>query len=225
MIDFEQEDGIGIVKMNNNAAKNSFDVEFAELFIDRVEQANEKCDAIVIAGVENIFSAGYNVKIIGKDQEATKKLVELGAKIVVQLLDIRKPVIAACTGHAIALGAVILLGCDIRIGASGKFKIGLNETQLGLGLPVFATELAKQRIPHQHVHKVILEAELHSPEKALIYGFLDQVVNPDEVMPESIARAKLLAKYSARTYGFHKRQLNLEYADTVRASLNEPQNL
>lgn len=219
MIDFELNDGIGIVRMNNNSAKNSFDIEFAELFIDKVEQANQESKAIVISGVDNVFSAGYNVKIIGKDQKATEKLVELGGKIVVQLLDIRKPVIAACTGHAIALGAVILLGCDFRIGASGNFKIGLNETQLGLALPVFATELAKQRIPHQHIHDVILGAGLHNPEQAQKFGFLDRVVDLDAVVPESIALAQKLAEYSARTYAVHKKELNHSYADTVRASL------
>ena len=219
MIDFELNDGIGIVRMNNNSAKNSFDIEFAELFIDKVEQANQESKAIVISGVDTVFSAGYNVKIIGKDQKATEKLVELGGKIVVQLLNIRKPVIAACTGHAIALGAVILLGCDFRIGASGNFKLGLNETQLGLALPVFATELAKQRIPHQHIHDVILGAGLHSPEQAQKYGFLDRVVDLDAVVPESIALAQKLAEYSARTYAVHKKELNQSYADTVRASL------
>lgn len=219
MIDFELQDGISIVKMNNDAAKNSFDIEFAELFIKNVERANREGDAIVISGVDNVFSAGYNVKIIGKDEKATEKLVELGGEIVVQLLDIRKPVIAACTGHAIALGAVILLGCDFRIGATGNFKIGLNETQLGLALPVFATELAKQRIPHQHIHEVILGAGLHSPEKALTFGFLDQVVALEVVLSESLSLAQKLAKFSARTYAVHKKELNSEYANTVRASL------
>lgn len=219
MIELEKEGSVGIVTMNNSAAKNSFDLNFAENFIERLAQADKECDAIVLTGVDGVFSAGYNIKILGKDQDATEKLVDLGGKIVLQLLNTRKPVVAACTGHAIALGAVILLGCDIRIAASGQFKFGLNETQLGFALPVFATELAKQRIPHQYLHRVILGAELYGLEQAQQYGFIDQIVDSDKVISESIALANRLAAYPSRAYAIHKKLLNCQFADAVQASL------
>lgn len=56
------------------------------------------------------------------------------------------------TGHAIAAGALCLLAADARLGAAGDFRIGLNEVAVGLKLPIFAMELARQRLSKRRVH-------------------------------------------------------------------------
>ena len=53
----------------------------------------------------------------------------------------------ACTGHSVAAGAILLMAGDLRIGAEGDFKIGLNETAIGLPLPAYAIALAQARMP------------------------------------------------------------------------------
>ena len=56
------------------------------------------------------------------------------------------PTVAACTGHALAAGALLLLSLDQRVGADGPAKIGLNEVAIGMALPIFAVELARERL-------------------------------------------------------------------------------
>jgi len=59
--------------------------------------------------------------------ETVRSLVTAGAELALRLYGFPRPVVAACTGHAIAMGALLLLCADARLGTEGDFKIGLNE--------------------------------------------------------------------------------------------------
>jgi enoyl-CoA hydratase len=69
-----------------------------------------------------------------------------------------QPVVMVCTGHALAAGALILLTGDTRIGVRDDFKIGLNETAIGLALPTFALELAKACVPAEQLTADVIQA-------------------------------------------------------------------
>ncbi|MCZ6459340.1 MAG: enoyl-CoA hydratase-related protein, partial [Gammaproteobacteria bacterium] len=84
--------------------------------------------AVVIVGRPGMFSAGFDLKEFENGPEATTALVAKGARMMLRLFSHPQPVVAACTGHAIAAGAFMLLASDTRIGVQGEFKIGLNET-------------------------------------------------------------------------------------------------
>lgn len=73
-------------------------------------------------------------------------LLRLGATLAGRILSFPGPVTAACTGHAFPAGAFLLMAADVRLGADGPFKLGLNEVRLGLTLPLFAAVLARHRL-------------------------------------------------------------------------------
>ena len=75
-----------------------------------------------------------------------RELVTGGAELLMRIFTYPMPVVCACTGHALAMGSLVLLAADVRIGAAGDFKLGLNEVAIGMGLPIFATELARYRL-------------------------------------------------------------------------------
>ena len=89
------------------------------------------------------------------------------------------PVVVACTGHAIAAGALLLLGADYRVGARGEFRIGLIETQIGMVLPRWAVELREERLSRRHFQQATVGARIYDPTGAVDAGFLDVVVEPD----------------------------------------------
>src|ERR671937_275495 len=68
------------------------------------------------------------------------------------------PIVVACTGHAVAAGALLLLGADYRVGARGEFQIGLIETKLGMVLPQWAVELAQERLSKRHLQQATVGA-------------------------------------------------------------------
>ena len=82
------------------------------------------------------------------------KIIELvadGGELVRTFWGCGVPVVAACTGSAVAAGALILLGCDVRVGADIPAKIGLNEVAIKMVLPDWALTIATDRLSKRHV--------------------------------------------------------------------------
>jgi enoyl-CoA hydratase/carnithine racemase len=93
----------------------------------------------------------------------------------------------------IAMGALLLLSADHRVGARGDFRIGLNEVAIGLTLPWFAIEIARHRLTRPYFDRCTVTGALLGPEEATTAGFLDEVVEPDRLMPAAEAAARALA--------------------------------
>jgi enoyl-CoA hydratase len=104
------------------------------------------------------------------------------------------PVVAACTGHALAAGALVLLACDYRVGVEGDWKIGLNEVSIGMSLPVWAVELARYRMPASEFDRLAILGQTVGPEAAMAAGFLDRVVPADDLLIEAKATARRFAE-------------------------------
>ncbi len=99
--------------------------------------------AVVIHGREGRFSGGFDLGVMfGDDLAAIIGLVADGGDMVRDLWGSGVPVVAACTGSAVAAGALTLLGCDVRVGADVPCKIGLNEVAIKMVLPDWAITIA-----------------------------------------------------------------------------------
>lgn len=163
--------------------------------------ADESIAAVVVAGREGRFSGGFDLGVMrGDDVQAVLDLVADGGELVAHAFDAPIPVIAACTGHAVAAGALFLLGCDIRVGAEGNFKIGLNEVAIGMVVPDWALTIAADRLSKRHIQRCIANARLLDPSEACDAGFLDEVVVPDQVVDRAVALAAEFAALDPNAY-------------------------
>lgn len=150
--------------------------------------------AVVLHGRAGRFSGGFDLGVmLGGDFAAIVNLVSDGGELVSRLYGCSVPVIAACTGHAVAAGALVLLGCDLRIGADIECKIGLNEVAIGMVLPGWAFTLADIRLSRRHLQLAVVNAQLSNGRQAVDAGFLDQVVPEAEVLTTAIAAASAMA--------------------------------
>ena len=149
--------------------------------------------AVLIAGRPGRFCAGFDLSVMQAGPDAARALVAAGARMLLRLYMFGVPVVAACTGHAMAGGAVFLLAADHVIGVDGPFKIGLNEVQIGMPLPVFAVELARARLSPRHLSAATGLARIYSPAEAVEAGYLHQVVPPDQLAEQSLGLATVLA--------------------------------
>ena len=165
--------------------------ELSEMFTRAAE--DQGVTAVLLAGRPGRFSAGFDLSIMTSSQEAMRALVAQGGRFVGQLLLHPTPVVAACTGHALAAGALVLLGADYRIGAEGSFQVGLNEVAIGMPLPVWAVELARYRMPPSKFDRIIL-GEVGDPQAAAAAGFLDDVVDGDDLFDAATAMASKLSE-------------------------------
>ena len=140
--------------------------------------------AVVLAGREGRFSGGFDLGVFRSGDPADGiKMLREGFTLAERLLSFPTPVVVACTGHAIAMGAFLLLSADYRIGAAGAFKIQANETAIGMALPTAAYVITHQRLTRNHSHRALALAEVYAPdERAIAAGWLDGVVGAGEVV-------------------------------------------
>ena len=142
--------------------------------LSRAEDAGEaEVGALLISGAPGMFSGGFDLQVMRSGPAAAGKLVTDGGELFARMYGSPLPVVVACTGHAIAAGALLLLGADARVGARGEFRIGLIETQLGMVLPRWAVELAQERLSKRHVQDATVGARIYDPDGAADAGFLD----------------------------------------------------
>ena len=157
MHEFRIENGVAVLAFDDGKA-NAVGYDFIEHMEQGLDKAASDATAVVIAGREGLFSGGFDLAELRKGAEAANALVDRGARMLLRLFSHPQPVVAACTGHAVAAGAFILLSCDTRVGADGDFSIGLNETALGMSFPVFAIELTHARLSKRHVTAAFVQS-------------------------------------------------------------------
>src|SRR5215469_825423 len=96
--------------------------------------------AVVLAGRPGVFSAGFDLPALRAGGRAATSMLRDGFELAERLLSYPRPVVIACTGHAIAMGAFLLLSGDYRVGAAGPHKITANEVAIGVTLPRAAVQ-------------------------------------------------------------------------------------
>jgi enoyl-CoA hydratase len=168
-------------------------------------------------GRDGKFSAGFDLSVMKAGPDEARDLLAAGGRLIMRLYLHPQPVVAAVTGHALAAGALLVLACDVRIGPDAPAKIGLNETSIGMPLPLFALELAQDRLAPTARVRATLGAEVYDPQSAATVGYLDRVAPPDSVVDEAIAEARRLGAYSNASYAATKRSMRQPIFDRIRA--------
>jgi enoyl-CoA hydratase len=201
---YELQNNIAIVSIDDgkaNVVGHKF-LDGLNSVLDHAEQ--DKAGAVILRGREGIFSAGFDLGEFKNGPEAGMAMVTKGMQILIRLYGFPLPIVAACTGHGIAMGAFIIMACDTRIGTRGAFKITLPETAIGMELPHTLLELTASRIPPQYITRVAIQSEVFDPDQAVTVGFLDEVVEAQELDARAIAVADTLAKLPQKQYAANK---------------------
>jgi enoyl-CoA hydratase len=125
----------------------------------------------------------------------------------------------ACTGHALAAGALVLLSGDLRIGAKGDYKIGLNEVAIRMTLPVFAMELARDRLSKRHLTSATTQARIYNPKKAKDAGYLDWAERSERLVDAAMHHARRLGELPQPAYGATKARERMATIRRIRETL------
>lgn len=190
LIDFELNENIATITLKNGKV-NAISHQVITEINSALDQAEAARAAVILTSQPGIFSGGYDLKTMKESSDSAVSLVTAGSTLTRRMLSFPFPIVGACTGHAIAKGAFLLLSCDHRIGSLGQFKIGLNEVAIGMTMHQAGVEIARNRMPINYLTRSVINAELFSPETAVLAGFLDTLVEPEQLM----ATAKALATH------------------------------
>ena len=169
---------------------NAIDERLLEALTDGLTEASETDKrAVVITGYDNYFSAGLNLKGLPDDRDGMESFIERFEAAHMSILTSPMPIVAAVNGHAVAGGCILACACDLRVGASGAHKLGVSEVTLGVSFPASAFEIMRETLVPQWTPSVLLGGRLLSPANALEAGILHEVVPPEELLDEALARA------------------------------------
>ena len=219
MLNFRSEGEVAVITMDDGKA-NAVSHGFIDSLNQGLDRAEAESKAVVLQGRPGVFSAGFDLKEIGKGPAESKALVDKGASLLLRLFSCPMPVVAASAGHAIAAGALLMLASDTRFGALGEAKYGLNETAIGMTLPPFGLQIALCRVSKRHQTQAIIQAKLYGVEEAQRVGFLDEVVSAQELEKAAITRATELAELPTKAYAAMKLDVRRHYIDIIEASLS-----
>jgi enoyl-CoA hydratase len=216
----EDEDGIVTLTLDDGKL-NAFDNEvFREL--DAEIGAASGARAVLLAGREGVFTAGLNTKVLRElDATGLSELLTTFGRTMMSVWLTPLPVVAACTGHAIAAGTMLAMACDHAVAARGEFRWGLTETQIGFPLPRYAITLARANVRRDRFDDLLLPGATVGPEDAVSVGFADELADPGDVLTRARERASELADLPRGAYAATKRRLRGAAAQNVLEELDE----
>ena len=218
-VTYELADGIATITIDDGKAN-----ALTPALLDEIGAAVDRAEAdgavILLAGRPGRFSGGFDLPTLTAFTPASADLLKAGLSLSHRLLSFPRPVVVACTGHAIAMGAFLLLSGDHRIGvAGGGHKIGATEVAIGMAMPWAAVEVLRQRLTRAHFERATLLAEVFTPEGAMAAGFLDEVVPEDELLDRAQAVATRLASLDAKAHAVTKTRARASMLEGLAAAI------
>ena len=164
---------------------NALDPALCQAMVDALEAAIAAgARGIVLAGGQKVFSAGLDVPYLlslGADRDALSEAWTRFFRAAQALAASPVPVVAAMAGHAPAGGCVLALCCDYRIMAEGPFRIGLNETQVGLVAPDGIQALLARVVGPHRAERLLVSGTMVESAEAHRIGLVDELAALDGV--------------------------------------------
>ena len=186
-VSYELGDGVATITMDDGKANAQSEAMMGEIH-EALDQAERDEAVVVLRGRPGMFSAGFDLGVFQSgDGDALVRMLRGGGQLVKRLLSFPRPVLGAATGHTMAQGLFLLLATDVRIGLDGAFKIGANETAIGLVVPQYACAVSRHRLTAPAYDRAMLTAALVGPTEAREWGVLDMVAPDEDTFEELVA--------------------------------------
>src|SRR6476620_10777450 len=184
---------VGTIVMDDGKA-NVMSLAMLNALHAAFDQAEKDKTVVILKARGKHFSGGFDLSVFAKGSARDQVLmVKAGAELALRILSFPTPVVTACHGNAFPMGAFLIMSSDHRIAAEGNYRIGMNEVAIGLTVPRFAIEVARQRLTPAYFSRVVMTAEMFGPVEAVTAGFFDRVVAPEVLERSAEEAAQALA--------------------------------
>jgi enoyl-CoA hydratase len=183
-----------IVVLNRPDVSNAFNTEMAkELsnFFLKVYESEPKCRAIILTGSgEKAFSAGGDLKErLGMSLSAWQTQHQVFETMIRSIINCKIPTIGAINGAAFGGGCEIVAALDFSYAASSA-KFAQTETKIGIIPGIGGTQTLTRAVGEKRAKEIILSAQTFSSDEALEWGLINAIFSKDELLAETIKRAK-----------------------------------
>lgn len=192
-------EGVLTLRLNRPDRLNALNPELGQALAEAVERAaaNPAVRAVILTGAGRAFCAGGDLAVIRSLRDAGRgsdlePLLRSGARLILALRTMEKPVVAAVNGPAAGAGMNVALGCDYRIAAE-QSMFGQNFAKVGLFPDFGGTWLLPRLAGESRAAWMLYTGEMISAQDALRIGVVDRVVPQERVLPEAETLAAQLA--------------------------------
>ena len=200
----ESKDDVSIITIDDGKA-NVFSKNMIDAFNECLDNVPSDKGSLIITGREGMFSAGFDLKVISSgDIEKIRDMTLNGFKLLARIFSFPRPVLAACSGHGIALGTFLLCCCDYRIGIKGEYMVGANEMRTNMVIPTPILELIKFRVTQSYKYRAVLGGEMFALEDATKTGIIDEITESNNLMNAAMEKAKDLSTMGNPSYSLTK---------------------
>jgi enoyl-CoA hydratase len=218
LVTYETQDSIATIAMDDSKM-NVLSPAMLAALNDAFDRAAKEHAVVVLTGREGVFSAGFDMRVLTAGGREAADMVRTGFELAERMLSFPMPIVVACSGHALAMGAFLVLAGDYRVGALGAHKIGANEVAIGITMPFFGVEICRQRLAPAHFHRAVVNAEIYTPEDAVAAGFLDRAVPASELGDVARRTAARLAKLDLNAHAATKLRAREQALKAIRSAI------
>lgn len=209
LVTYTLNDNVAVIKMDDGKA-NAVSFDLVTALNSALDQAEADKAVVVFTGREGKFCAGFDLETMKAGGEAKDRLMAEGFKLAYRLLNFPYPVLIANSGHALAMGGILLLAADYRISENTKSKIGLNEIAIGVEMPPFGVDVVKNRVAVPYQIPSLANSVLYGPEDALKAGYLDEICADGTLMDHALKLAGMLSGIDMDAHAKAKRALRAD---------------
>ena len=191
----------------DDGKRNALSPEVLRAIYRALDRAESDVAIVIFTGRESVFSAGFDLGVMKRGGLEALRMLRAGYALTARVLSYPHPVIAACNGHALAMGVFLMLSADYVIGSRGDFKIAANEVAIGLKMPRVAAAMLRHRLTPAAFQRAVILSEYFDVESAQSAGFFDEVVDPAELLTRAEAHAESLQALDQRAHTASKRRI------------------
>lgn len=218
LVSYEFKDGIATITMDDGK-RNALPPEMFKQIYAAFDQAEADKAVVILTGREDVFSAGFDLKVMKAGGANTLKMLKMGYSLTARVLEYPYPVVMACNGHCFAMGVFLMLSGDYIIGSQGDYKVSANEVAIGIPLPRVAEAMLRHRLKPATFQRAGILAEHFSVEAAQDAGFFDEVVPVQELAARAQEKAQALAKLDMPSHKTTKLRVRKDIISHIRRSI------
>lgn len=212
----EKDHHVAVVTLHRPEKLNALSADLMKEMIDAARgfHTDEDTRVVIITGAGSHFSAGVDLtdaEEIERMESASalmkRRLLQLGPSMVRAIYEMDQITIAAVNGTAAGGGACLAAACDFRVGAQ-DCGVGYPEVKLGMNLSWVALPMCVNLIGPTRAKRMVILAEIEGAETLLKWGYLDQIVPADQLLPEAKRMAEAFAARPPMAAQMVKRSVN-----------------
>lgn len=220
-----KEGDISIIKLDDGKA-NAFSHDMLSQVNELLAKVPRDSGALVITGREGLFSGGFDLKTLATgDMEKITKMVQLGYRLLLELFSFDRPIVAAVSGHSIALGLFVTCSADYRIAIDGKYVCQANEVRNNMDIPTQIMEILKARVNKKYFYPAVYHSDAFSVQDSIEVGYIDEVVPEDQFMARVIEKAKELATLPHPFYANTKKTAQDDVRQKIADAIDKYESL